>query len=256
MIEHRDHDYTEAVSLIEPSKLLLEESREKCIDLSQELETVADLVKQTTVDLNTDTNDCALQIEKTFSGFRKALALREKALLSRLKDISDRKKQALNDQMAKLRELSTSCSELIDSVNSVLEVGSRTEDKHGGMHMVNTAHVVKKRASRLEKEINNTPKEPVVDPDIKCRINSDSKDYIENVLQQFGWLGTTDYPPTENKSRRHTSCIDINKGDGRDDAKGFGEVGGDIADAKCEPFSKGGNLSTIPLSVSLSLKSR
>lgn len=199
MIQHRDHNYTEAATLIEPSRILLEESRDECIQLAAELQMVSSRVQGVMTELNYDTNKCALDIENTFSALRTALAIREKSLLSRLKNIADRKKSALNEQLDKLRGLSDKCNDLADCADAIIEAGCRLEDENGGIYMVNTAHVVRRRANGLKKEYGDVSKQPVAEPNITCRMNSESKDAMHSILKTFGWLGTSDNTPAEAK---------------------------------------------------------
>jgi hypothetical protein len=167
MIQHKDHDYTEAASLIAPSRSLLAEARDECTDLSARAETVSTSVQRVMADLNSDTDECALEIENSFSVLRKALASREKALLSRLKSIADRKKHALSEQLARLHALAGCCLELVDCADALLEAGCRPEDRNGGLYMVNSAHAVRRRASELSKKFTGLPQQPAAEPDIR-----------------------------------------------------------------------------------------
>ena len=212
MVQHRDHDYTEATALISPSRTLLEESRDDCGQLADDVESVASAVQGALAYLNKDTNECALIIENTFQALRKTLAAREKALLTRLKSIADRKKSALNEQLEVLRDLSCDCSELVDCADALIEAGCRPEDENGGIYMVNTAHCLKRRASSLRKEYEVLPKSPVVDPDITCHINQATTQSINEMLRTFGWLGTSDNNPAEEKQRDFSGPLGEEKG--------------------------------------------
>ena len=56
MIQHRDHDYTEATTLVGPSQQLVTESREQCALLLTDVEEVSASVQQVISDLNRETN--------------------------------------------------------------------------------------------------------------------------------------------------------------------------------------------------------
>lgn len=250
MFQHRDHDYTEATALIDPSRKLLEESRCDCEQLAEDVEVVTATVQGALANLNKDTNECALIIENTFQALRKTLAAREKALLTRLKSIADRKKGALNEQLEILRDLSGDCCELVDCADALIEAGCRPEDENGGIYMVNTAHCLKRRASSLRKEYDVIPKSPVVEPDIACRINQATCQSVNEMLRTFGWLGTTENTPAEEKER----CQYAEEKSARMSDLGAKREGVPV-DVGADSKITSADAIRIPLTISLALKS-
>lgn len=246
MLQHRDHEYTDALALVDPSKVLLQESRAVCEDLSERVEEVASRVQAVMADLNSDTNECAQQIENAFAALRKTLVSREKALLSRLKSIADRKKSALSAQLDRLRDLSAECCDLVSCTDALIDAGCRPEDENGGIYMVNTAHYVRQRSHVLKMQYDSMPLAPVADPDILCHLNSNTMESVTVALRTFGWLGTVDNAPSEAKRSERDAKSTGNKEEPL-------EMEAKAAEAKGEVESSGSF--SIPLAITLELKS-
>lgn len=56
MLLHKDHDYSDANTLIKPAKIMLERSRQCCDNLSQEIDVISKNIHQVISKLNSDTN--------------------------------------------------------------------------------------------------------------------------------------------------------------------------------------------------------
>ncbi len=132
-------------------------------------------------------------------------------MLTRLKSVSDRKKNALKEQLKNFQDLLDDCCQVSETATSIVNAGSSSDDEHAGIYMVATAHAVQRRTEELTKIYDSSEKTPVADPSIECMFDDKECKHIEEFIQSLGWLSTTDYPPVlsmtsaESKNRRDES---------------------------------------------------
>ena len=198
LLKHKDHNVEDCTVAFPVSKERIQDAKLQTQQKEDDILNSIEKIRETLSELDKGFDDAANKVEKVFSDLRKQITARENSLLTRLEEITLKRRNALQKQLSSLVELRDDCKHLVSTSDDILKVEVNSVENIN--YIVGLTDAIEDRSDAILEIAESTPSQPVTTTYIAANFFTTDLEIIENIISTTGSIETEQYVVDAKKS--------------------------------------------------------
>ena len=141
-------------------------------------------MRQALTELDQGFDETVNKVDRVFSSLRKHIEDRENSLLTRLEEITTKRRNMLQKQLSTLVEIRDDCNNLVSMSDDLLKEEENSTEAMN--YIVGLTDVIEDRSDSLAELVTNTPKDPVTITHLTTNFFNEEISLVENIISTVG----------------------------------------------------------------------
>lgn len=188
LLKHKDHNVEDCTVTYPVSKERINDAKVQAQHKEEEITVSIEKVRKALSALDKGFDETVNKVEKVFSNLRKQVNDRENSLLTRLEEVTTKRRNSLQRQLSSLVEIRDDCKHLVSMSDDILKDEENTTESMN--YIVGLTDVIEDRSDSLVELVANTPQEPVTITCLNTNFFTEEISLVENIISTLGSVET------------------------------------------------------------------
>jgi len=188
LLKHKDHNVEDSTVTYPVSKERINDAKIQSQQKEEEITLSIEKVRKALSELDKGFDETVNKVEKVFSNLRKQINDRENSLLTRLEEITTKRRNSLQRQLSSFVEIRDDCKHLVSMSDDILKDEDNSTESIN--YIVGLTDVIEDRSDSLVELVANTPHDPVTITHLTTNFFNEEISLVENIISTIGSIET------------------------------------------------------------------
>ena len=188
LLKHKDHNVEDSTVTYPVSKERINDAKLQTQQKQHEILDSIEKVRSTLSELDKGFNNTVSKVESVFSDLRKQITDRENSILTRLEEITLKRRNMLEKQLSSLVELRDDCKQLVSMTDEILKEDDTSIANIN--YIVGLTDTIEDRSDTLVEMVDNTPHDPITTTHLTTNFFNADLDLIQHIISTTGAIET------------------------------------------------------------------